>query len=334
MERLSEDGWKNYLQDHPEAHILQTPEWGRLKEEYGWRVEWIQAGGVGAQVLFQQLPLGFSVGYIPRGPVLSSAQDLNGPSWDAWVRALDELAEEYRPVFIKVETDLWEEQVSETQDPPAGFRPSVQSIQPSRTLVISLAEDEDQILSRMKSKTRYNIRLAGRKEVVVEQTDQIKLFYEMLEKTSRRADFGIHSRDYYTRAFELLRGQNACALFVACYQDIPLASIMVFKRGSRSWYFYGASTPRHRDRMPTYRIQWEAMRWAKSQGCLTYDLWGVPDEDFEVLEDHFLDRSEGLWGVYRFKRGFGGDLKRTAGPWDRVYRPVLYRLYNFWVRNR
>lgn len=334
MSMLSEDSWKDYLQEHPQAHILQTPEWGRLKEEYGWEVEWIQVGDLGAQVLFQKLPLGTSIGYIPRGPVLSADQNLGGSIWASWLEGLDELAGKHNPIFIKLEPDLWEEQIPESKNPPEGFTLSPQSIQPARTVVIDLTVDEEEILGKMKSKTRYNIRLAARKDVVVEQTDRINLFYEMLEKTSRRAEFGIHSRAYYRRAFELLHNRQACALFVARYQEIPLASIMVFQRGDRAWYFYGASSPQHRDRMPTYRIQWEAMRWAKQQGCLTYDLWGVPDEDFEVLEEQFLDRSDGLWGVYRFKRGFGGELKRAAGPWDRVYRPLLYQAYQIWARKR
>jgi lipid II:glycine glycyltransferase (peptidoglycan interpeptide bridge formation enzyme) len=79
--------------------------------------------------------------------------------------------------------------------------------------------------------------------------------------------------------------------------------------------------------MPTYLLQWEAMRWAKEQVCQTYDLWGVPDQDLRILEEKFTKRSDGLWGVYRFKRGFGGDLLRAAGPWDKVYQPVLYFLY-------
>jgi lipid II:glycine glycyltransferase (peptidoglycan interpeptide bridge formation enzyme) len=79
--------------------------------------------------------------------------------------------------------------------------------------------------------------------------------------------------------------------------------------------------------MPTYLLQWEAMRWAKSRGCRTYDLWGVPDADRETLEDQFTERSDGLWGVYRFKRGFGGELVRTIGTWDRVYAPARYQIY-------
>jgi lipid II:glycine glycyltransferase (peptidoglycan interpeptide bridge formation enzyme) len=69
------------------------------------------------------------------------------------------------------------------------------------------------------------------------------------------------------------------------------------------------------------------MRWAKSRGCTTYDMWGIPDEDRETLEDQFTERSDGLWGVYRFKRGFGGDLVRTVGTWDSVQAPLRYQLY-------
>ena len=79
--------------------------------------------------------------------------------------------------------------------------------------------------------------------------------------------------------------------------------------------------------MPTYLLQWEAMRWAAARGCCEYDLWGIPDLTEETLEDEFTERSDGLWGVYRFKRGFGGEVWRSAGAWDRVYQPMLYRLY-------
>lgn len=81
--------------------------------------------------------------------------------------------------------------------------------------------------------------------------------------------------------------------------------------------------------MPAYLLQWEAIRWAKAHGCTEYDLWGVPDVDEGKLETYFSERSDGLWGVYRFKRGFGGELRRAAGPWDRIYQPLLYQLYSW-----
>ena len=107
---------------------------------------------------------------------------------------------------------------------------------------------------------------------------------------------------------------------------------MVFAHGDRAWYFYGASSDEHRNLMPTYLVQWEAMRWARHQGCREYDLWGIPDADAQTLEAQFTERADGLWGVYRFKRGFGGELRRAPDPWERVYNPLLYRLYRWRVR--
>ena len=80
--------------------------------------------------------------------------------------------------------------------------------------------------------------------------------------------------------------------------------------------------------MPTYGIQWEAIQWAKARGCKYYDMWGVPDEDPETLEAQFQDRSDGLWGVYGFKRGWGGEVVRSIGAWDRVYNPIIYAAYS------
>ena len=86
--------------------------------------------------------------------------------------------------------------------------------------------------------------------------------------------------------------------------------------------------------MPTYLLQWEAMKWARAYECTEYDLWGVPDEDEATLEANFETRHDGLWGVYRFKRGFGGELKRAAQAMDRVYNPVLYWAYLKFIGNR
>jgi lipid II:glycine glycyltransferase (peptidoglycan interpeptide bridge formation enzyme) len=116
-------------------------------------------------------------------------------------------------------------------------------------------------------------------------------------------------------------------LLVAEFEGKPLAALMVFARGRRAWYMYGASTDEERNRMPTYLLQWEAMKWARSKGAEEYDLWGVPDEDEKTLEANFETRHDGLWGVYRFKRGFGGELKRAEQARDRVFNPLLYRLY-------
>jgi peptidoglycan pentaglycine glycine transferase (the first glycine) len=317
--------WDDFLSGYPNAHILQTSAWGELKAAFGWSAVRLVQGETGAQVLFRRLPLWFNLAYIPRGPV--------GLEWKTLLPALDNLCREQRCVFIKIEPDLWETS-GETPNPPKGFQAGKQTIQPRRTLLVDLAGDEQRLLARMKQKTRYNIHLAQKKGVVVRPSADLELFYRLMEKTGERDRFGVHSLDYFRRAYGLFYPQGECELLLAELQGQPLAALMVFAHGRRAWYFYGASANEHREAMPTYLLQWEAMRWAERRGCVEYDLWGVPDADEATLEANFEQRKDGLWGVYRFKRGFGGQLCRSSAPWDRVYNPVLYAFYRFWTARR
>ena len=241
-------------------------------------------------------------------------------------------------MFMKLEPDGWESDVPSisggTMLSSNAFILTPHSIQPMQTMVIDITGEENQILGQMKQKTRYNINLALKKNIIIKPYTDVSAFYDLMEITGQRDQFGIHSLAYYQKAFELFYAQDLCQLLVAEYENVPISALMVFRVGTRAWYFYGASSDLHRDKMPNYLLQWEAMRWAKSQGCRQYDLWGVPDESQEVLEANFATRNDGLWGVYRFKRGFGGELKRSAGPWDRVYNPLLYRLYSIWQKYR
>lgn len=324
MNFLTPEEWVSFLNAHPNAHILQTRSWGQLKNLYGWTPYYLQQGGLGAMILFRKLPLGLSVGYIPRGP-------LGDGEWSQLWPEIDSLCQQEHAVFLRVEPQIWEpitENFIKRNLP--GFRPSNQTIQPPRTILVDLVPSEEEILRAMKPKTRYNIRLASRKDVIVHSSADVKRFYQMSLITSERDEFGIHSPDYYQQAYDLFAPQKACVLLMAEYMGQPLAGLMAFAHGETAWYFYGASTNQERNRMPTYLLQWEAMRWAKEKGCKTYDLWGVPDQTEQVLEENFSERSEGLWGVYRFKRGFGGVVRRTIGTYDRVYRPLIYNLYHFW----
>jgi lipid II:glycine glycyltransferase (peptidoglycan interpeptide bridge formation enzyme) len=319
--------WQQWIKRFSEAHLLQHGQWGALKAFFGWQPVQLTAGGSGALVLFRQLPLGFSLGYIPKGPL--------GEDWTVLWPELDALCRQRRAVFLKVEPDAWGEDYLQTEQlRAAGFRPSAHSLQPPRTVVLDISGDEDEILAAMKQKTRYNIRLAERKEVVVRPSHDLETFTRMMAVTGERDDFGVHTPDYYRRAYELFHPAGLCELLIAYYQDQPLAGLMVFAAGKRAWYLYGASSNRERNRMPAYLIQWEAIRWAKARGCTSYDLWGVPDADEDMLEAGFMEQEDGLWGVYRFKRGFGGEVRRAAGAWDRVYRPGLYLAYRTMMARR
>jgi lipid II:glycine glycyltransferase (peptidoglycan interpeptide bridge formation enzyme) len=186
----------------------------------------------------------------------------------------------------------------------------------------------------MKSKTRYNIRLSAKKGVTVRQgtIEDLPLFNQLMLVTGQRDGFSVHAPVYY-RAFWEIFAPDQAALFIAEYEERPLAAIIVSAVGGKAVYLYGASSSDERQRMPAYAVQWAAIQWAKERGCTEYDLWGIPDAPEAELEANFTERSNGLWGVYRFKRGFGGQNRRTVGAVDRIYNKRVHKLYQ-WRRNR
>jgi peptidoglycan pentaglycine glycine transferase (the first glycine) len=306
---------------------LQRSAWGELKSRFGWRVIRIVSGNTGAQVLFRGLPGNFSIAYIPKGPVGISTELLS---------EIDAVCLEQNAIFLRIEPDCWEGQSGEYSEfGNTTWTPST-PFQPRRTILVSLEGSEEDILARMKQKTRYNIRLAEKKDVTVTVSNKVDEFYQLAKTTSTRDSFGVHQLRYYQGFYDLFHPNGNCELFTAYYQGQPLASVFAAKSGSMAYYMYGASSDEERNRMPAYLVQWEAMKWAKAQGCQFYDLWGIPDMEEEQLEAEFLRREthQGLWGVYRFKRGFGGQAVRSVGAWDKVYKKSLYRLFQAYQKLR
>jgi lipid II:glycine glycyltransferase (peptidoglycan interpeptide bridge formation enzyme) len=340
----TEETWDTFVAAHPQGHLLQTCAWGALKSRFGWSVERVALADsssvtgetvvASAQILYRRLPFGLgTLAYVPKGPLV----DWEDTAQTAHLfTALDQAIRARGALALTVEPELPDAPEHAERLAHAGLTPGPTSFQPRRTLLVDLTPDEAGILAAMKSKTRYNIRLATRKGVTVRrgQAADVETFNQLMAVTGDRNRFGVHSPAYYRAAFELFDPGGRVALFLAEYQGQPLAGLMAFVLGNSAWYFYGASSDTHRNLMAPYAVQWAAMRWAKAKGCSTYDLWGVPDEDEATLEDQFTARSDGLWGVYRFKRGFGGQLARCVGAWDRVYHPLRYRLYRWALRWR
>jgi lipid II:glycine glycyltransferase (peptidoglycan interpeptide bridge formation enzyme) len=332
-QRDGQPAWDELVATTPGGHVLQSWAWGELKARFGWRVQRLAVDGALAQVLFRSLPGGLgTIAYVPKGPLADYG---DAASLRALLDAILPLARQRRALCLKIEPDLEDDPALVERLRALGFRPSPQVVQPRRTILVDLAPEPEELLRRMKQKTRYNIRLAARKGVTVRAGTEADLasFYELLEITAQRDGFGIHTRAYYEAAHQLFVPAGQGRLLLAEYGGQLLAGLVVLGmggngRGGTACYMYGASSDRHRNLMPTYLLQWEAMLWAKEQGCRAYDLWGVPDEDEEILEGEFTRRNDDLWGVYRFKRGFGGRLVRTVGAWDLVYAPLRYRLYS------
>lgn len=327
--------WDAFVAAHPHGSILQSDGWARLKGRFGWKTfrVWLKKDGqlvAGAQILFRSAALGLvKIGYIPHGPLVDWTDD---EQVSVLFGQIDQAIYQHRAGMLKIEPLLWQDETSaETYSKFCSqydFIQDTDTIQPPRTVLIDIRGSEDEILGRMKSKTRYNIRLAGRKEVVVREggSADIRHFIHLMKTTGQRNTFGVHASDYYQAAYDIFAPDNA-AILLAEYEGKPLAGLMAFRNGERAYYLYGASSNEERKRMPTYALQWAAIRWAKKHGCTSYDLWGVPDAPVEELEAQFMERSDGLWGVYRNKRGYGGQTVRTVGCADRVYNKLVYKMY-------
>ena len=345
MPQLIRSTWDDFIAQHPDAHLLQTSGWGTLKSSFGWEVEWIVNRGMGAQILFRDIPFGFKMAYIPKGPIgieycvsslgnKSSNRDetqIIDENWEQFWHEVDRLCLMKNVAFLKIEPDALMSS-SIQRNPPKGFFRSYHSIQPLQTIIIDISPPESQILARMKQKTRYNIRLAQKRGVAIRQSTDLNSFFKLIQLTGRRDQFGTHTLPYYEKAYGIYSPTKECELLIAEYDDQLLAGVMVFAHGKRAWYFYGGSSDHKREYMPSYLAQWEAILWAKAQGCTSYDLWGIPDTNQEDLEKKFQKKSDGLWSVYRFKRGFGGQIVRSVDAWDRVYVYPIWLLYQLWMR--
>lgn len=326
MGLVGKDLWDAFLERKPDSHILQTYQWGEFKSGFGWKPVRLISGDTGAQVLFRYFPFGLSFAYVPKGPI--------GKNEQGFYKELVKICKNKNSFAVYVEPDQLNNENVEFQFNAFGFERSDISIQPRRTITVSLRGSESDWLSRMKQKTRYNIRLAEKKDVVVKISKDIDIFNQLIKTTGERGQFGVHSEQYYKSVFEIFSKKEDCVLLIAYYKEQPLAGLLLFIKGKRAWYFYGASNDLERNRMPTYLIQFKAMQIAAGHGCEEYDLWGVPDFPLEELEENFMNRNDGLWSVYRFKRGFGGELHRTAGVFQRILRPEIYHLYQFAYRFR
>ena len=333
--------WDDFVANHPHGSILQTTNWARLKNRFGWSSErvWLKREGslvAGAQILYRSAALGiFKIGYIPHGPLLDWGND---EQISVLFGQIDESAYKNGAGIAKMEPLLWQNEVTAERWEDICHKNSLimteDTIQPPRTVIVDLRPSEDEILAAMKQKTRYNIRLSARKDVIVREGtgSDLNTFADLMQITGQRDSFGTHSPEYYASMYSLFAPDNA-VLLIAEYEGKPLAAAMITALGETAVYLYGASSNEERNRMPAYAVQWAAMRWARERGCTRYDLWGVPDASFDELEAQFTERKDGLWPVYRAKRGYGGRVLRTVGVVDRVYNERLYKWYN-WYRNR
>lgn len=332
---IPETVWDGFVASEPTGHFLQSAAWGAVKSRWGWRVRRVAVRSegmivAGAQLLFRALPLGRSIAYLPRGPV-APADD---PALlSVLMDAVHQLCRSEGALLLTVEPN-WPQPTPGTARLAAlGFRPSASHIQPSATILLDLRPDEDEILAQMHSKWRYNIRLSGRKgvEVRVGNEGDLATFFDLTNVTGERDDFATRPQGYYEDVWRTF-GDNG-RLFLATFEEKVLAAIMVVRVGRSATYLYGASSNEERNRMPNHALQWAAIQWAREAGCHWYDFWGIPPE---VPADGNVEEygEGGLWGVYRFKQGFGGEVVKYPGALDFPYSRLGYFAYQQYQKRR
>jgi peptidoglycan pentaglycine glycine transferase (the first glycine) len=360
--------WNSAIAGLRGAHLLQTWEWGNVKSKFGWQpifMLWFQENdqytlstnhfpsklkgkSLAAIALALQRNIrigGFSnrmgVIYVPKGPLLDWSDT---PLRHRVLKDLKEFAQKQSAIFIKIDPDLelgtgipgipgsnenhlGVSVINELKSD--GWQFSEEQVQFRNTVLINLEHSEEELLALMKQKTRYNVNLAMRKGVTIRTgklTDTDMLF-RMYAETSVRDGFVIRNVSYYREVWNAFMfnqepkrlDQPVAEALVAEVDGEPVAGAIVFRFAGKAWYLYGMSRLAHRDKMPNYLLQWEAIRHAKAACCKVYDLWGAPDEFIET---------DPLWGVFRFKEGFGGTVHRYLGAWDFPVNRMLYRLYS------
>lgn len=299
-----------------QSHPLQSPAWGEFRRAMG-----IDTVGVnGWQLTFHRIPYSpWTIGYFPKGPEPDRSM----------IDDLTKLGKEKNAIFIQIEPNVFKNSELRTQNPasPAGRSELIPSHHPlftKYTFVLDLTKTEEELLSAMHPKTRYNIRVAQKHGVTINEDnspDAFAAYLDLSEQTTSRQGFYAHNRTYHETMWRVLQKANMAHLFTATYRGKTLAAWVIFVYGDTIYYPYGSSSRQHHEVMAPSLMLWEIARWAKARKLKRFDLWGAIGPN--------PDPKDPWYGFHRFKEGFRPHLVEFVGSYDLVIRPVLYRLYTY-----
>jgi lipid II:glycine glycyltransferase (peptidoglycan interpeptide bridge formation enzyme) len=299
--------------------FLQSRIWAEFKSRYGWEAGELSLEYSGKLSILLRKFLFWKIGYIPHPFIADPA------GFRQELKKAVKAEAKYHPhlykglILVRIDSLL--------EKPLPGFSGQSITIQPPDTVILDLEKSEDDLLAQMKKKTRYNIKLAAKKNVYIEEKSPLEFlerWYELYKETAERDRIAIHSYQYYRDLAEAaeLSKEFDLRLYAAFYEDELkdepqdkeqdqqkdfLAGIIVLYYQNQAYYLYGASSNLKRNLMPAYLLQWEAIKACKKQGAKTYDLFGIPPSD---------DPNHPMHGLYRFKTGFGGQIVHRSGIED------------------
>ncbi|NTV62513.1 MAG: aminoacyltransferase [Oscillochloris sp.] len=330
--------WDAFVDAHPQGSLLQRSVWGGLKAGAGWqarRLAVLAADGAlcAGTLLLVKPQYGLAVAYTPRGPLFAQDDAAN----HLLLAGLTRVARRQRAIFLRLEPNLVEDQPQadaiHTWLLLQGLRPE-RPIQPRSSIHVPLITSPEAIFAGFSKGHRADIRRAERGGVSVRVGSEADLpaFYAIMQATSARASFGIHSQDYYRAAWRLFQPRSRLLLAERAGQAV--AAHMVFADAQCGRYLYSGADEAGLKSGANHLLEWHAIQWAAGMGCTNYDLWGIPDalgraagaDDDERAKLEEQAKSDPLIGVYRFKKGFGGRVVRYLPAYDRLLIPPLYGL--------
>lgn len=304
------------------THVMQSWEWGEFRKSLGTKL--LRYGlfknnklQKAFQLTFHQIPLtSYFVGYLPKGPLPD--QDL--------AKSLEQIGREQNCAFIKLEPDILNENKLYKVHP--SFQISPKPLFTKHNFILDLTQSEEELLKNMHPKTRYNIRLAEKKGIKVEErTDEIafKIYLKLYFETTQRQGYHGHSEFYHQKVWETLKNAGMARLLIGFFHKKPLTAWMLLSFKDILYYPYGGSSNEHREFMHSNLVAWEAIKLGKKLGLKKFDMWGALGPD--------ASPNDPWQGFHRFKAGFGGKLVEYIGTFDIVFNPALYFAFTFFDKN-
>ena len=298
-----------------QPHVLQSAGWGELKAVTGWNVRrFVLDGGV-AQVLLKPLPLGLSVAYAPRGPLV--APEHLGEA----IAALREVLARERCASLLCDPEAPDDPAIRASLARTGVSASPVFVQPRRTLLMDLSKGDEELFAAMRKKTRQYIHKAERAGVVTEESRDIDRFMKVLSAVGQRDRFAIRSREYFETLLSAF-GDRALLMF-ARLGDQDAGAMLLVRIADRAWELYGGWSGAHAEARPFYLLKWRAMLRMRQLGVRRYDMYGLADSADDPLA-----------GVENFKLGYGGEVVEWIGALETPVRRVLYPLWQLAARRR
>ena len=339
QEITDHEQWNGFLTSQPRGHLLQSFEWGELNKYLGGRIYRLGAldnGRMVGALLLTVSPVPFPLPglrwnwlYSSRGPTVESP---DSPALPALIEGVQKIAKAERAVVLRLEPNIADD------DPhldawiaayhALGFQTNPISVHGRRSWVLDIRPRGEVLLANFKMTWRQNVRAAERKGVIIREATgdaDFDAYYDLLKVTSERDAFFIHQKDYHKQILRQFAGKGDAVLYLAEHEGEAIAAKMLIRFGDWCWDMFGASSNHKRNLKATYLLQYRCIQWAQSRGCSYFDFRTIP----EILEP-----GEEMWGVYEYKKGFGGFSRLNMPTQDYIYRPFIYSTWHKLVEVR